>query len=95
MLSSIHQHITAQISTADGILIRNAPLAEEPEAAALSLGTGPEDMFDEGHSLDFSPVKISNGMVDMGGRYDEEGFGMTGESVDDTFHYRRNVKAGG
>ena len=60
------------------------------------MGTGPEDMFDEGHSLDFSPVKISNGAVDLGcGHNDDEGFEMTGEIVDDTFHYRRNFKAAG
>ena len=96
MLSSSHRHATAQISATDGSTV--VPIASslaEPEAAALSMGTGPEDMFDEGHSLDFSPVKISNGNVDLGGGYDEGGFGMTGEIVDDTFHYRRNVKAGG
>ena len=94
MLSSSHQYITAQLSSIDGTVIPNVPLSE-PEAAALAMGEGPEDMFDEGHSLDFSPVKISNGTVDLGDGYDEEGFGLTGDSVDDTFHYRRNVKAGG
>ena len=87
--------MTAQISTDDGSYVPAASSADKPEAAALSLGTGPEDMFDEGHSLDFSPVKISNGTFDLGGGHEGERFGMTGDSVDDTFHYRRNVKAGG
>lgn len=95
MLSSFQHYATARISIVDGQSI--TPMVSsfaEPEAAALSIGTGPEDMFDEGHSLDFSPVKISNGAVDLGDGYAEE-FGMTEESVDDTFHYRRNIKAGG
>ena len=94
MLSSSHHYATAQFSIVDGKPI--APMASsfaEPEAAARSVGTGPEDMFDEGHSLDFSPVKIANGAVDLGDGF-AEGFGMTGENVDDTFYYRRNVKAG-
>ena len=96
MLSSSHDYATAHFNATDGSIVNPiASLLAEPEAAALSMGTGPEDMFDEGHSLDFSPVKISNGIVDLGGGYEEEGgFGMTGESVDDTFHYRRNIKAG-
>lgn len=95
MLSSSLAYTTTSISNVDGTQLSKASQAAEPEAAALSLGTGPEDMFDEGHSLDFSPVKISNGTVDVGGGYNEEGFGMTDEGVDDTFHYRRDVKAGG
>lgn len=96
MLSSAHHYATAQISVLEGqpIVPLEPPFAE-PEAAALSIGTGPEDMFDEGHSLDFSPVKISNGAVDLGAGYAEDDFGMTGEGVDDTFHYRKNIKAGG
>ena len=98
MLSSSQQYVTAQISLLDGTYIAPPPAsADMPEgAAARSLDSaGPEDMFDEGHSLDFSPVKITNGTVDIGMGYNEEGFGMTGEGVDDTFHYRKNVKAGG
>lgn len=95
MLSSSQQYVTAQISIVDGTHIPVALPVEGPEVAALPMGTGPDDMFDEGHSLDFSPIKILNGTVELGGEYNGEGFGMTVDSVDDTFHYRRNVKAGG
>ncbi|MCJ1283050.1 hypothetical protein MMC26_002377 [Xylographa opegraphella] len=47
-------------------------------------GLGPEDMFDEGNSMDLSPIKLSH-----------EQFGMGLESadneVDDTFDYRRHL----
>ena len=72
--------------------------AVPPEAAAASIETGAEDMFDEGNSLDLSPIKISHSTVEVSGYEDEdgkfgEGFGFTEEMLDDTFHYRRNVKA--
>lgn len=56
-------------------------------------------MFDEGNSLDLSPIKISHSTVEVsayGGDGDERsgsGFGFTEEMLDDTFHYRRQVRA--
>lgn len=51
---------------------------------------GPEDMFDEGHSLDLSPVKVDDSTVaddtSAPGLFTELGLTST---VEDTFHYRR------
>ncbi|MCJ1408361.1 hypothetical protein MMC19_002436 [Ptychographa xylographoides] len=44
---------------------------------------GPEDMFDEGNSMDLSPIKLSREGFGMGMRSEEE--------VDDTFDYRRHL----
>lgn len=97
IIGSAHQHTTARISS-DGEIIAGAILP--PEAAALStIGAGAEDMFDEGNSLDLSPIKISHSTVEVsayGGDGDERsgsGFGFTEEMLDDTFHYRRQVRA--
>ena len=94
MISSAHQYTTARISS-DGEVIAEVMA---PEAAAISLEAGAEDMFDEGNSLDLSPIKISHSTVEVsayGGRDDQSGsgFGFTEEMLDDTFHYRRHVKA--
>lgn len=55
-------------------------------------------MFDEGNSLDLSPIKISHSTVEVsaayGGDGDGSGLGVTEEMLDDTFHYRRQVRAG-
>jgi hypothetical protein len=56
------------------------------------VGSGPEDLFDEGNSMDLSPVKFSVGRFTaevaaetaQGGRW----AGSEGD-VDDTFHYLR------
>ena len=94
MLSSAHQYATARISS-DGEMIAEAI---SPEGAAISLETGAEDMFDEGNSLDLSPIKISHSTVEVsaygdGDDHSGSGFGITEEMLDDTFHYRKHVKA--
>ncbi len=94
MISSAHQFTTARISS-DGEIIVEAIL---PDAAAMSIGAGAEDMFDEGNSLDLSPIKISHSTVEVSAFGDGDdrsgsGFGFTEEMLDDTFHYRRHVKA--
>lgn len=98
MLSSTHQYTKACISS-NGEIISEQPSFE---GAARSLGTGVEDMFDEGNSLDLSPIKLAHDeMMEVhggfGGADDHSGssFGMGNEMVDDTFHYRRHVKVGG
>lgn len=58
-------------------------------------GLGPEDMFDEGHSMDLSPVKI---LADGGIANDTPALGLSTElgftsAVEDTFHYRRQSQA--
>ena len=94
MISSAHQYTTSRVSS-DGELI---PEMIPPDAAALSIGAGAEDMFDEGNSLDLSPIKISHSTVEVsaygdGEEHTRSGFGFTEEMLDDTFHYRRQVKA--
>lgn len=94
MISSAHQYTTSRISSDGEIIPELAP----PEAAANSIDTGAEDMFDEGNSLDLSPIKISHSTVEVSGYGDGDenfgsGFGFTEEMLDDTFHYRRHVKA--
>ena len=94
MISSARQYATARISP-DGEVI---PQADPPEAAAISIDAGAEDMFDEGNSLDLSPIKISHSTVEVSGYEDRNDhsrsdFGFTEEMLDDTFHYRRHAKA--
>ena len=47
-------------------------------------GLGPEDMFDEGNSMDLSPIKLSHEQFRMG-------LEAAGDEVDDTFDYRRHL----
>ena len=94
MISSANQYTTALISSDGEVLAEAVP----PEAAAASNETGAEDMFDEGNSLDLSPIKISHSLVEVSGYEDGNdrsgsAFGFTEEMLDDTFHYRRHVKA--
>ena len=94
IISSAHRHAIARISS-DGEILPETVL---PEAAVDPIGTGAEDMFDEGNSLDLSPIKISHSTVEVSGYEDGNdhsgsGFGFTEEMLDDTFHYRRQVKA--
>ena len=93
MISSAHQYTTAHISS-DGEMI---PEAVPPDAAATLIEAGAEDMFDEGNSLDLSPIKISHSTVEVsaygdGDEHSGSGFGFTEEMLDDTFHYRRQLK---
>lgn len=60
---------------------------EEPLKLSF-VGLGPEEMFDEGNSMDLSPIKLSHdqyeGWLGMGGTdFDDD--------VDDTFDYRRHL----
>ena len=98
MISSAHQHVTAQIS-------KNADLISavgEFDQGFKPVGTGAEAMFDEGNSLDLSPIKIAHDETMEGyGGYDDDNehsassYGRGNEMVNDTFHYRRHVKARG
>ena len=96
VISSAHQYAIAQISQLGELV---APRSWGFRAGAKSMGAGAEDMFDEGNSLDLSPVKISHGTVeilDEYGQADDEsgsGFGLGEEFLDDTFRYRKQVQA--
>lgn len=61
------------------------------------IGTGPEDIFDEGNSLILSPIKISHDEVTTGIRHGSSEITALGrwaisDEVQDTFHYRRHPK---
>lgn len=96
IVSSANQYSTALLSPSGEMMPRSPSLLE----GAKSFGADAEDMFDEGNSLDLSPIKIThdetlevrdgieNGVNDSG-----SSFGLGNEMVDDTFHYRRHIKA--
>ena len=67
--------------------------ADTDEAFSKSENVRAENLFDEGNSLDLSPIKITRD--ETIGLDDEErsGFVMENEMLDDTFHYRRHVRA--
>ena len=97
LITSAHHYTTGRISS-DGEVLLEAISPEAAAAAAVSIEPGAEDMFDEGNSLDLSPIKISHSTVEVSGyeNGDERsgsGFGFTEDMLDDTFHYRRHVKA--
>lgn len=86
MLSNLHNYATAKISH-HGKLI---PWSGENERIC----SGPEDMFDEGNSLDISRMKNSQNEMTKETLGDSLGNGVTGQwvvsdEVDDTFQYRR------
>lgn len=96
MLSSTHQYIICAVSSS-GELIPTAPNMSQGDKP---VSVGAEDMFDEGNSLDLSPIKIAHNETcevhdAFGDPYDDSGsgLGLGNEMVDDTFHYRRHVKA--
>ena len=55
------------------------------EGAPEITGIGPEDAFDEGYSMDLSPVRLEG--VGMGMRMDEEEMG----DEDDTFGFKKGI----
>lgn len=95
MLTSTHQYITCLLSSSGEISLGAPSFSEGAKPISVA-----EDMFDEGNSLDLSPIKITHDEtleVDnaFGDGNDDSGygFGFGNEMVDDTFHYRRHVKA--
>ena len=89
ILTSMTQSVTAQISGAGQLL----PYIEEVGSELKCNGSGPEDMFDEGNSLDLSPVKLeaTAGFGSLNGL--TSGSGSADEAIDDTFQYRKQIKA--
>lgn len=114
MLCSTRHFAVADIATLDGTQLPQAGTSEHSEgsietsrlagaeAVDLSIDGGPEAMFDEGNSLDLSPIKISHGALTYGHALavdpEEAEFGSTQSSVDemldDTFHHRRKAGHG-
>lgn len=90
MLGNAYNYVTGKIS-------RNGELVSLPKEIEIA-GAGPEDMFDEGNSMDLSPVKVSHDEVTMEAGGDSSAFGYSeqwnvSDEVDDTFNYRRHAKS--
>lgn len=89
MLTNAHNYITG------------SPYESEGEETALietgdMVPAGPEDMFDEGNSMDLSPIKLFRGLGGTEAKEQEDStssgleWEWSGEGdVDDTFHFRR------
>lgn len=90
MLGNAHNYVIGQIS-------RNGELTSFSKKFETT-GAGAEDIFDEGNSLDFSPIKVSRDDFTTAAGGDSFGFGHSGQrnvsdEVEDTFHHRRHAKA--
>ena len=92
LLSSQSQTLRTRISLAGDMISENDTDGSQTKFK-FSSGAEPEDMFDEGNSLDLSPVKY--GHTEEMGFLGDSDFGYTGQGLDDTFHYRKQAKAGG
>ena len=93
LLSSAHQYTNILLSGSGEVIPQTAHI---DKTFAESTDIGAEAMFDEGNSFDLSPIKITRDeTVDFEDENETSGFGMDNELVDDTFHYRRHVRANG
>lgn len=98
-LSSDHGSISYVLGNTDQFALgRFTPEGEEASPhsnGAVLEGLGPEDMFDEGHSLDLSPIGMSH---DGALANDTPALGLSTQlgftsAIEDTFHYRRQSQA--
>ncbi|KAL6720559.1 hypothetical protein ACLMJK_002483 [Lecanora helva] len=87
------RHSIPVIMSSDGEIIQTTKAGEE---STRLMDTGAEEMFDEGHSLDLSPIRITRDeTIGIQGDDDCSAFGMGNEVIDDTFHYRRHTRRNG
>lgn len=71
------------------------PTRLPPMSAAGFSERGPEDMFDEGNSMDLSPVRLSTGTFTRAINFDEDMSMMEGNSeMDDTFDFKKHSARG-
>ena len=83
------QNYTVVSLTTDGEIL---PLSISGE----TIGSGPDDRFDEGNSMDLSPIKLPEGgnTTDLlGGSVGSSDQWDGTDDLDDTFQYRRALKA--
>ena len=92
LFSSQNQTTRARISLA-GDILPESDIEGSQSKLKFSSGPEPEDMFDEGNSLDLSPIK--GGPTEDLAFLGESDFGYTGQTLDDTFHYRKQARVGG
>lgn len=86
MLTNIHNYATGRITNAGELISMSAK---------EGVGAGPEEMFDEGNSLDLSPPKgsqdVIKGLQDRGNEHLDQW--IASDEADDTFEYRHQRKA--
>lgn len=83
-MGNAHNYTTVALSS-DGTILP----AIGPEETVV---TGPEDRFDEGNSMDLSPVKLIQDATNTNAfelSHDSEGRWAGSDELDDTFRYRR------
>ncbi|KAI4125146.1 MAG: hypothetical protein LQ347_005475, partial [Umbilicaria vellea] len=107
--TSAQQRPKVMLTNAHNYIIESPYESEREEISLIETGdivpAGPEDMFDEGNSMDLSPIKLLRGLggIEPEEREESTGSGLEWEwsgevdvdvDVDDTFHFRRqNVAA--
>lgn len=91
MLANAHNYTTGSVYDSEG---EETGLLDTEDVVPA----GPEDMFDEGNSMDLSPIKLFRGLGGMETREREDSTGseLLGEwdvsgDLDDTFHFRRKA----
>ena len=92
-LCSPLQFSSVLLSNSGQVIIQASNISE---GVARLANADAEDMFDEGNSLDLSPIKITQD--DTITYEDGDGSlnsGMGNQIIEDTFHYRRFVRANG
>ena len=92
MISSAHQFNTTLLSVSGEIVSQPRSI---DEGDIHPNENNAEELFDEGNSFDLSPIKITHDeTIDVDdNEISGSVFGMGNEMVDDTFHYRRHVRA--
>lgn len=95
MLTNAHNYIIG--SPYESQSEETAPVETEDVVLA-----GPEDMFDEGNSMDLSPIKLFRGLgaTETKAQEDSTNSELEGEwsgegDLDDTFYFRRQISAAG
>ena len=92
-LCSSLQFTSVLVSSCGQVIIQES---NSSDGGARLANAEAEDMFDEGNSLDLSPIKITQD--DTITCEDDDGSlnsGMGNEIIDDTFHYRRVIRFNG
>lgn len=97
MLSTANSYVIKSVDGNDDVPQGPTPLFNFTDLRPGFSGLGPEDMFDEGNSMDLSPIKLSTDhYTRMGAALDESGVGETtwngSEEIDDTFNFRKVLR---
>ena len=92
LFANIHNHVICRVL--DEGETPESPLPVLFPSLHKFSATGPEDMFDEGNSMDLSPIKLSTNHVTrvIGAPEDANAFDRNwdSEEMDDTFDFKRH-----